>query len=509
MEKNDKMKKQSRVRLWFQAAWFVLTNGYVRGYTKGMIFTGPSKVVCLPGLNCYSCPGALGACPMGALQAVLGNVSYRFSLYVFGSLAAMGVVFGRLICGWMCPFGLFQDLLYKIKVKAKRKNLPGHKYLKYLRYVILVVFPILLVTVMLDATGASMPWFCEWICPSGMLLGAIPLVAVNEGLRAAIGARFFWKLFVLIAVTVLAVFFYRPFCKYLCPLGAIYGLFNPIASYRIVVDTDKCVSCGTCQKACGMDIKTFETPNSPDCIRCGSCMAACPAGALESTWHKTGQKIKKRCFIDDGELIPAKLTAAKDALAEDTAAAAEGAETKTDFGRRAVFLGILMAAAGASSIYVAIRGAILSPLIGHFTIEAYQDMNTLTAVMGALWVAAAVVIFLTGIYTIVYRNERERLLSVDEKLKLAHRAALIGVLVGIIGVVLDLGMLMTFLTPMIMDTFIYLWISVLRLQVRRMYKDMAAGQKSGASWWILSVINILLVLTSPWLFFLLTKVIHV
>ena len=158
---DEKIKKHSRIRLWFQAAWFALTNGYVRGYTKGMIFNGGTKVLCLPGLNCYSCPGALGACPMGALQAVLGNASYRVSLYVFGCIAAMGVIFGRLICGWMCPFGLFQDLLYRIKTKAKRKNLPGHKYLKYLRYVILVVFPILLVSVMLDVTGSGMPWFCE------------------------------------------------------------------------------------------------------------------------------------------------------------------------------------------------------------------------------------------------------------------------------------------------------------------------------------------------------------
>ena len=175
----EKVKKQSAVRTWFQAAWFVLTNSYLRGYGTGTIFTGNTKVICLPGLNCYSCPGALGACPMGALQAVMGDSTYRISLYVFGMLAAMGALFGRLICGWMCPFGFFQDLLYKIPIKMKKKNLPGHKYLKYLKYVILVVFPILLVSIVTDLTGTSSPWFCEWICPSGMLLGAIPLVTMN------------------------------------------------------------------------------------------------------------------------------------------------------------------------------------------------------------------------------------------------------------------------------------------------------------------------------------------
>ena len=127
-------KKQSVIRTWFQAAWFVLTNSYIRGFTKGKIFAGNTKVICFPGLNCYSCPGALAACPMGSLQAVMGNSSYRISLYVFGMLSALGVVLGRLICGWMCPFGLFQDLLHKIPITKKIKNLPGHKYLKYLRY---------------------------------------------------------------------------------------------------------------------------------------------------------------------------------------------------------------------------------------------------------------------------------------------------------------------------------------------------------------------------------------
>lgn len=279
---NEKIKKQSRIRTWFQAAWFVLTNSYLRGYTKGMIFTGNTKVVCVPGLNCYSCPGALAACPMGSLQAVMGDSTFRISLYVFGMLAALGALFGRLVCGWMCPFGLFQDLLHKIPVKIRKKNLPGHKYLKYLKYVILIVFPILLVSIVTDLTGTSSPWFCEWICPSGTLLGGIPLVIMNSGLREAAGFRFAWKMAILIVITILAIIYYRPFCKYLCPLGAIYSLFNPISSYRLVIDKDKCVSCGTCQKACGMDIRTFETPNSLECIRCGSCMSACPVGAISS-----------------------------------------------------------------------------------------------------------------------------------------------------------------------------------------------------------------------------------
>ena len=79
------MKKErfaSKYRTWIQAAWFALTNGYLRGYATGKIYTSNTKVLCVPGLNCYSCPGAMGACPIGSLQAVLGfysplNLSFR------------------------------------------------------------------------------------------------------------------------------------------------------------------------------------------------------------------------------------------------------------------------------------------------------------------------------------------------------------------------------------------------------------------------------------------------
>ena len=100
---------------------------------------------------------------------------------------------------------------------------------------------------------------------------------------------FGWKFAILLAVVILSVKYYRPFCKYLCPLGAIYGCFNPIALYRLKVDEEKCVKCSACQKACGMDIPVWEKPNSMECIRCGDCRAACPVGAIETSfdgWKK-------------------------------------------------------------------------------------------------------------------------------------------------------------------------------------------------------------------------------
>ena len=129
---------KNKIRLWVQIIFTAVTNGYFYGYATGTIYRGPLKTVCVPGLNCYSCPGALGACPIGSLQAVIGSKDYKFSFYIVGFLIFFGSVFGRFICGWLCPFGLLQDLLYKIPFFQKRKNLPGHKWLVKLKYIILI-----------------------------------------------------------------------------------------------------------------------------------------------------------------------------------------------------------------------------------------------------------------------------------------------------------------------------------------------------------------------------------
>lgn len=181
------------------------------------------------------------------------------------------------------PFGLVQDLLHKIPLFHKKKNLPGHRFLRYGKYLVLVVFVILLPMTVVGVTGMGDPWFCKYICPSGTLFGGLPLLASNPTLRAAAGWLFSWKTLLLVAIVLLSIRYYRPFCKYLCPLGALYGLFNPVSLYRLRVDQSECVHCGKCQQVCGMDIPVWEKPNSIECIRCGSCKASCPTGAIHSS----------------------------------------------------------------------------------------------------------------------------------------------------------------------------------------------------------------------------------
>ena len=271
----------ARFRNVIQACFAALSNGYIKGVVRGRIYDGPAKYVCVPGMNCYSCPGALGACPIGSLQATLSSRQYKISLYVTGMLVIFGTVLGRFVCGFLCPFGLVQDLLFKIPFIKKIRRLHGEKALRWLRFVFLGVFVILLPLFIVDVTGLGEPWFCKFICPAGTLEGGIPLVLLNSVLRGAAGVLYRWKLFILIITVLSSIILYRPFCRYVCPLGAIYGIFNKISFMRLRVDESKCTKCGACQRCCKLDIPVWKNPDSMDCIRCGECRAACPEGAIK------------------------------------------------------------------------------------------------------------------------------------------------------------------------------------------------------------------------------------
>ena len=280
MDKKMKSNKNflARFRGWIQAAATLLTNIHIPNLLKGKIYQGNVKTMCVPGLNCYSCPAATGACPIGAFQAVVGSSKFKFTYYITGFFILLGVLLGRFICGFLCPFGWFQDLLHKIP--GKKLSTAKLKPLRYLKYVILVVFVILLPAFVTNSLGMGDPFFCKYICPQGVLEGAIPLSLANSGIRAALGHLFTFKFTVLALFIILSILFYRPFCKWICPLGAIYSLFNKVSFLKIQVDHEKCVGCQKCSRVCKMDVNVVDTPNHPECIRCGECMKACPTDAI-------------------------------------------------------------------------------------------------------------------------------------------------------------------------------------------------------------------------------------
>jgi polyferredoxin len=214
------------------------------------------------------------------MQAVFDGRQRHFSFYVVGYVALIGLITGRFICGWLCLFGLIQELLYKIPTKKITVPDKVDKPLRYLKYVMLAVMVFALPFFVRSEYGVGAPFFCKYVCPVGTLEGGIPLVLLNSMMRGALGWLFRWKFLLLILCIAASIFIYRPFCKYICPLGAFYGLFQKVSLIRMRVDKEKCVDCGICAKTCKMNVDPHKTPNSNECIRCRECIHACPMHAL-------------------------------------------------------------------------------------------------------------------------------------------------------------------------------------------------------------------------------------
>ena len=265
----------------------LLYNVNFKGFANGTIFQDNSKYACVPGLNCYSCPGAIGACPLGALQNAFAQSGTRAPYYILGIIGLFGLLFARTICGFLCPVGLCQELIHKIpSVKIKKGR--ATRALSYLKYVLLVVLVVAL-PVMYGLQGIAVPAFCKFICPAGTFEGGIGLISNplnwsgSRDLLAQLGNIFTWKFCVLIVFIVLCVFLYRPFCRFICPLGAIYGFFNKISFIGVKVDKIKCIDCGLCVKHCQMDVKHV---GDHECINCGRCISVCPVKAI--SWKGSG-----------------------------------------------------------------------------------------------------------------------------------------------------------------------------------------------------------------------------
>ncbi len=256
----------------------LLHNAHLKGFIEGEIYTGPAKNLCVPGLNCYSCPAAVGSCPLGALQNALASTGARAPSYVLGILLLFGLILGRTICGWLCPMGLAQELLHRLPTPKVRKGRVT-RVLSYLKYVLLAVF-VIGIPLFYGLCQIPLPAFCKYICPAGTGEGAIGLLAHpdNADLFSMLGPLFTSKFVILVLIVAACVFVYRAFCRFLCPLGAIYGLFAKVSLLGVKVVPDKCTGCGLCVSHCPMDIRHV---GDHECIACGLCVDKCPTKAIQ------------------------------------------------------------------------------------------------------------------------------------------------------------------------------------------------------------------------------------
>ena len=266
---------------------------YYRGYVQFLsallansYFLSQLKGFCYPVLNCWACPAANFACPVGALQyATIGarrgltgvaSLAAVLPLYVLGTLVLFSALFGRMMCGWLCPFGWLQDLLGRLR----RNKLKTPRWAGYTRYAVLVG----LVFVTPYYTGVA--WFTK-LCPQGALQGGIFQPLLYPELRASIHSLWYLKQGILLATLVAMIFIRRPFCGIVCPLGAIFSLFNRHSAWQIKYDADRCTNCMWFAENCPAAIDPREEANGHSCISCLECQK-CPYEAIHSqpSWRR-------------------------------------------------------------------------------------------------------------------------------------------------------------------------------------------------------------------------------
>ncbi len=240
-------------------------NAHLDNFFRVKLYSGKLKAFPFPIMNCYACPASMGACPIGTLSHFIAMG--RFPALTLGILMAPSAIFGRAICGWVCPFGFFQDMLYKIPTGFKLKIPSSFDKLKF-------VFLFFFVGVLTFITKKH--FFCL-VCPVGTLEGGIFWVSAVPSLRMFIDWLFLLKLFIAFSIVIGATFIKRPFCRFMCPLGAFFSLFNKVSLMEITYDEGKCRRCNRCQEVCPVDYKIYLDPNSTSCIRCLDCVRQCDA----------------------------------------------------------------------------------------------------------------------------------------------------------------------------------------------------------------------------------------
>jgi len=257
-------------------------------FTANLGAVGIKSGFCFPFFYCHACPASSAACPLRSFEISIykvfnkeepGIFNIKLLLFPLLILGTVGILSGRAICGWACPFGLLQRGTGKIARKIHKK-LPILKrfqqskvdrYLRYVKYVLLI-FLIFLIPMFIGFMFTD-------VCPNGFLVGTIPTMILNPG--GYVPATYFYIALVILVLFLILIFtIERGWCRYFCPLGAFLAPFNKVSMIHVAVEEKSCLHCNLCTDVCPMGIDVPNMYRDPECIYCGKCISACPKNVI-------------------------------------------------------------------------------------------------------------------------------------------------------------------------------------------------------------------------------------
>ncbi|MCX7714929.1 MAG: 4Fe-4S binding protein [Clostridia bacterium] len=224
----------------------------------------------------------------GIKQIYIALSSHSFSLELLPQIIEAIVLLpatallGRFFCGWMCGFGAIIDFAYRIFQKVFKYEIRVSekidKYLKYMKYILLLFLICAVWSFNITLFKSANPWDVFGMIA---ILGKKPdFMGVTS--NALVG------LFIFIVIMIVSVFIERFFCRYLCPMGAIFAVVSKIRLLKIKKPREHCGGCKICTEACTMDIPLYQKDivNDNECIQCMKCIDACPKNNVSYTPDK-------------------------------------------------------------------------------------------------------------------------------------------------------------------------------------------------------------------------------